>query len=98
MMRFLLPAALAAALLTIGSLPRPAAATDVLTSGEGLLEACNEFEQGIKPGGGNLVQFGGLAAYTCWGFMGAMQQVSTFGDASSVIHFWGPIASRQTAS
>jgi hypothetical protein len=82
-MQRLSPAALAiAALLAIGSLPRPTAASEVLTSGEGLLEACNELEQGIRPAGVGLVSIVGRGAEMCWTFIGAMQQVSVFTDAS----------------
>jgi len=75
-------AAALAALLTIGSLPRPAAALDVLANGEGLLEACNELERGIRPSGGDSFSYsGGREVDQCVGFIGAMQQVSVIGTA-----------------
>jgi hypothetical protein len=72
-----------AVLLAAGAVPHRAAAEDLpplVFSGEGMLEACEELERNGKTTGPDSLRMSGQDAPACWGFMGAMMQVSRYGD------------------
>jgi hypothetical protein len=67
----------------VGVIPHRAVADDALVSGEGLLEACQELVGTMQAAGPDAVRLHGDQAHICWGFIGAMQSVSTLTATAS---------------